>query len=131
MGLDTEQLINVSATSIYQERYSQPEDGNFVYAYRIRVENAGARPVQLLDRRWEITDGVGQKRLVVGDGVVGKQPWIEPGQSFEYNSWVQFPTPIGAMKGSYGMSRRNDDGRDEFFRVVIPKFLHVATPSLN
>lgn len=131
MTSQTTQHVTVSAESYYQERYSQPEDENFVYAYRIKIENRGDLPVQLLSRRWEVIDATGGRRHVEGEGVIGKQPWIEPGESYEYNSWVQFPTPIGAMQGSYVMYRQDEQGVENYFRVAVPRFLHLAGPILN
>ena len=131
MTSQTTQRVTVSAQSYYQERYSQVEDNNYVYAYRIKIENEGDLPVQLLSRAWEIIDATGQHRHVEGDGVVGKQPWIAPGQSYEYNSWVQFPTPVGAMRGNYIMYRRDEEGVENYFQVEIPKFSHYASHLLN
>lgn len=127
----TTQRVTVSAESYYQEQYSQPEDENYVHAYRIRIENKGELPVQLLSRSWEVIDATSERRRVEGDGVVGKQPVIAPGEAYEYNSWVQFTTPIGAMEGSYLMYRRNAAGVENYFSVWVPRFLHVATPVLN
>jgi ApaG protein len=127
----TTQQVTVSARSFYQEAYSQPEDGNYVHAYQIRIENRGDLPVQLLSRNWEIIDGTGMRREVEGDGVVGKQPVIQPGQTYSYQSWVQFPTPIGAMRGSYVMYRRSAEGVENYFRVVVPEFFHFTDAVLN
>jgi ApaG protein len=123
--------VTVSAQSFYQDAYSQPEQGQYVHAYQIRIENGGQLPVQLLSRNWEITDATGERRLVEGDGVVGKQPVIEPGQMYTYQSWVQFPTPIGKMRGSYVMYRRDAEGVENYFRVVVPQFLHFTDAVLN
>ncbi len=128
----TTQRVTVSAESFYQEQYSQPEDGQFVHAYRIKIENKGAVAVQLLSRSWEVIDATGERRHVEGEGVVGKQPLIAPGESYEYNSWVQFSTPIGAMEGSYIMTRVTEDGdRQNFFEVSVPRFLHLVPSVLN
>ncbi|CAH1000870.1 Protein ApaG [Neolewinella maritima] len=131
MTSQTTQDVTVSAQSYYQERYSQPEDENYVYAYRIKIENKGHLPVQLLSRKWDVIDAVGTHRKVEGEGVVGKQPWIAPGEAYEYNSWVQFATPIGAMQGSFVMYRRDSEGVENYFRVAVPKFVHVSTAMLN
>ncbi len=131
MTSQTTQRVTVSAESFYQEEYSQPEDGQFVHAYRIKIENKGTVAVQLLSRSWEVIDATGERRHVEGEGVVGKQPLIGPGESYEYNSWVQFSTPIGAMEGSYVMSRTTDGGRQNFFEVSVPRFLHLVPSVLN
>ncbi|WP_116128408.1 Co2+/Mg2+ efflux protein ApaG [Lewinella sp. IMCC34183] len=124
------QHVRVSAESFYQERYSQPEQGQYVHAYRIRIENCGDLPIQLLSRSWEVIDAGGGRRHVEGDGVVGQQPVIAPGESYEYNSWVQFETPIGAMQGSYVMFREQD-GVEQYFHVTVPRFLHIDPAVLN
>ncbi|THH37663.1 Co2+/Mg2+ efflux protein ApaG [Neolewinella litorea] len=130
MTSQTTQRIRVSAQSFYQERYSQPQEGQYVHAYRIRIENNSALPIQLLSRSWEVIDATGFRRHVEGDGVVGQQPVIPPGESYEYNSWVQFETPIGAMEGSYVMFRERD-GVENYFHVKVPRFLHIAPAILN
>ncbi|TXF90617.1 Co2+/Mg2+ efflux protein ApaG [Neolewinella aurantiaca] len=127
----TTQDIRVSAESMYQRQYSVPAKRQYVYAYRIRIGNEGNVPVQLLSRTWEVIDGTGARRLVEGEGVVGRQPVIMPGQFHEYTSWVQFETPIGAMKGNYVMQRTGQFKEGEFFEVKVPKFVHVAPELLN
>ena len=131
MTSQTTQSVTVSAESFYQEQYSEPEKQQYVYAYHIRIENQGARPVQLLSRAWEVINATGERRHVEGEGVVGQQPVILPGDQYEYTSWVQFETPIGAMRGSYVMSREDRRGREELFQVDVPKFLHVAPEVMN
>jgi ApaG protein len=125
------QEIRVSAESLYQRAYSVPAKRQFVYAYRIQIENTGSTPVQLLSRTWEVIDGTGDRRVVEGEGVVGQQPVIMPGQAHEYTSWVQFETPIGAMCGSYLMQRMERFNTGELFEVEVPKFMHVAPEVLN
>lgn len=127
----TTQEIRVSVESIYQREYSVPAKRQYVYAYRIRIGNEGNVPVQLLSRTWEIIDGTGNRRVVEGEGVVGQQPVILPAQSHEYTSWVQFETPIGAMRGSYIMQRTDRFNAGEFFEVEVPKFMLVAPEMLN
>ncbi|MCP9237060.1 Co2+/Mg2+ efflux protein ApaG [Lewinella sp. JB7] len=131
MTSQTTQRVRVSAESFYQERYSQPEELQYVHAYRIRIENHGDFPVQLLSRVWQVIEATGDRRHVEGEGVVGKQPVIQPGDFYEYNSWVQFATPIGAMQGSYVMYRRDGDGVENYFEVEVPRFLHIAPAVLN
>jgi ApaG protein len=127
----TTQEVTVSAQSFYQEAYSQPEEHNYVHAYQIRITNNGDLPVQLLSRDWEIIDATGERRRVEGDGVVGKQPLIRPGETYTYQSWVQFPTPVGAMRGGYVMYRRSAEGVENYFRVEVPMFLHFTDAVLN
>ena len=97
---------------------SQPRAGRWFWAYHIRIENGGSGEVQLISRRWIITDGRGQRHRVQGDGVVGEQPVIAPGGSFDYVSGCPLDTPTGAMEGSYRMVAA--DGRS--FDVAIPRF---------
>lgn len=127
----TTQEVTVSANSVYQQQYSAPVKSQYVYAYTIRIENNSSRPVKLLSRAWEVIDATGARRLVEGEGVVGQQPVILPGHHHEYTSWVQFETPIGAMRGSYVMQRTDRYGRGDLFQVEVPKFLHVAPELLN
>ena len=98
---------------------SEPQRGRWFWAYHIRIENEGPRDVQLMSRRWLITDGRGMRHRVEGEGVVGVQPLIEPGASYDYVSGCPLDTPNGAMEGSYRMV--DADGRT--FDVAIPRFL--------
>jgi ApaG protein len=92
--------------------------GQFIFAYRVSVRNLGEARVQLVDRHWIIQDGRGQVHEVQGEGVIGEQPWIEPGAAHVYESYCPLPTPTGNMRGSYGM--RLEDGSG--FRARIPLF---------
>lgn len=127
----TTQQVTVSAESFYQGAYSKPGENEFVYAYHIRITNRGEVPVTLLDRVWQVIDATGERRIVEGKGVVGQQPEIMPGETYEYTSWVQFQTPVGAMQGSYGMVRYDERGKPEHFPVEVPRFLHMAPAVLN
>jgi len=111
--------IRVSVRAFYLTDQSQPEQSHFVWAYRVTIENLGARTVQLLRRSWEITDGRGRVQQVNGPGVVGEQPVLEPGESFEYTSGTPLSTPSGFMRGTYGMV---EQGSGEEFDVAIPAF---------
>src|SRR5690606_24850920 len=93
-------------------------DGHFVWAYNVRISNNSSESVQLLSRHWRITDALGRTQEVRGPGVVGEQPHIAPGRSFEYASGAPLPTPSGMMVGSYEL--QTDDGRR--FEVAIPAF---------
>jgi ApaG protein len=111
--------IKVSVVPAFIEDQSDPDEGDFLWSYAITIENRGAETVQLLSRYWHITDGLGRVQEVHGPGVVGAQPVLEPGQSFEYTSGCPLPTPSGAMAGRYQM--RASSG--EAFEVEIPAFL--------
>ena len=130
VSLTTEE-VTVSAVGSYQPEYSVPTRRQYVYAYQIRIENKSLRSVQLLSRAWEVISGTGERRLVEGEGVVGQQPMILPGQSHEYTSWVQFETPVGAMNGSYVMRRSDRWGDGELFEVRVPRFVLIAPEMLN
>ncbi|MBL6946845.1 MAG: Co2+/Mg2+ efflux protein ApaG [Rhodospirillales bacterium] len=114
----TTREITVSVEPAFLEDHSAPEDGRFVWAYSIRIANNGGQSVQLLTRHWRITDAYGEVHEVDGDGVVGEQPIIDPGRSFEYTSGAPLATPTGFMVGSYCME--TDAG--EPFVVAIPAF---------
>lgn len=114
----TTRSILVTAKPIYLENESEPEDGRFFWAYTISIENRGQETVQLLTRHWQITDALGNKQEVRGDGVIGEQPVLEPGESFEYTSGTPLTTPTGFMVGSYNM--QNESG--ERFDIAIPAF---------
>jgi len=114
--------ITVRVSVSYLPEQSEPRRGRWFWAYHIRVENAGARAVQLLTRHWVITDGRGARHSVEGEGVVGEQPLIEPGTSFDYVSGCPLATPSGAMQGSYRMV----DDRGRGFDVAIPRFALLA-----
>jgi ApaG protein len=120
MPSDFEQTYNiqVSAVSSYLPDQSDPEGGRYVFAYTITIHNAGQVPAKLLNRQWIVTDADGQIQEVRGAGVVGEQPHLAPGESFEYTSGTQIGTPLGSMHGSYGMLA--DDGTR--FDATIPPF---------
>lgn len=114
--------ITVRVSVSYLPEQSEPRRGRWFWAYHIRIENEGDQPVQLLTRHWIITDGRGARHTVEGEGVVGEQPMIEPGASYDYVSGCPLATPTGAMQGSYHMVAA--DGAE--FDVAIPKFALVA-----
>jgi ApaG protein len=111
--------ILVKVRAFYLDDQSEPDEGRYVWAYRVAVENHGADTVQLLRRTWHITDALGRTQHVHGDGVVGEQPVLEPGQAFEYVSGTPLTTPSGFMTGQYHMVVR---GSGEPFDVSIPAF---------
>ncbi len=114
--------IVVRTSVSYLPDQSEPARGRWFWAYHIRIENDGAMAVQLTTRHWIITDGRGARHSVEGEGVVGEQPMIAPGASFDYVSGCHLSTPTGAMQGSYHML--GEDGSS--FDVTIPKFALIA-----
>ena len=118
MYQETTDAIRVTVKPIYLEDQSSPTENHFVWAYQVRIENTGAETVQLLNRHWHITDSMGRQQEVRGAGVVGEQPTLAPGESFEYTSGTPLSTPSGIMVGSYEMER--SDGQR--FSVAIPAF---------
>ena len=110
--------IKVTVKPFYLEDQSSPADDHYVWAYQVRIENCGGETVQLRRRHWRITDNRGQMQEVRGPGVVGEQPVLRPGESFEYTSGTPLATPSGIMVGTYDMETR--DG--ETFAVDIPAF---------
>jgi ApaG protein len=100
--------IRVDVDARYLEDQSNPVEGRYVFAYTITIRNEGEVPARLLKRRWLITDANGKVQEVRGDGVVGEQPYLMPGQGFRYTSGAVLETPVGAMEGSYQMLA--DDG---------------------
>lgn len=122
------QGVKVSVETIYQPEYSNPANDHYMFAYKINIENLTEYSVQLISRHWYIFDSNGARREVEGDGVVGQQPVIEPGNSHEYVSGCNLKTDMGSMKGSYMMKRTVDD---ESFDVNIPEFYLIAPYRLN
>lgn len=114
--------VTVRVSVSYLSDQSEPARGRWFWAYHIRIENATAAPVQLLTRRWIITDGRGARHSVEGEGVVGDQPVIAPGGSYDYVSGCPLATPSGAMQGSYRMIGAGG----ETFDVAIPRFALIA-----
>ena len=110
--------IAVLAESAFIPEQSSPEQQHYFFAYSIQIKNVGSVPARLLSRHWIITDGNDQVSEVRGDGVVGEQPRLEPGETFEYSSAAAIKTPRGSMEGSYQLVA--DDGEE--FAAEIPKF---------
>lgn len=110
--------ISVSVEPFYVEEQSEPAENRWVFGYRVIIENQGEAPVQLMSRHWRITDGIGRIIEVKGEGVVGEQPMLEPGERFEYTSGTPLATPSGIMTGTYQML--GEDGL--WFDVEIPAF---------
>ncbi len=110
--------IKVTTETFYVEQQSEPASDRYVFAYTITIENVGTAAAQLIDRHWIITDGRGEVEEVKGDGVVGDQPVLDPGESYQYTSGAMLKTPVGTMTGSYGMVA--EDGHA--FKADIPTF---------
>lgn len=114
--------ITVRVSVSFLPEQSEPAQGRWFWAYHIRIENGGAKAAQLISREWTISDGRGVTHEVRGEGVVGEQPVIEPGASFDYVSGCPLGTPTGAMEGRYFMI--GEDG--DTFAVDIPRFPLIA-----
>ena len=124
--------VDIHVVTTYLPGHSRPDHGEYAFAYTITISNHGDQPVQLLSRHWVITDADSAVQEVRGDGVVGEQPLIAPGQSFRYTSGATLATPVGCMEGSYTMVLRDDElqasDQDSQFQVPIPAFsLHTPT----
>lgn len=120
--------VSVSVETFYQFAQSNPLNGEYLFAYRITIENLSAVPVQLLSRHWYIVDSNGSNREVEGEGVVGEQPIIEPSESYQYVSAANLRSEIGKMFGTYSMVSLYDK---KGFTVNIPEFQLVAPFKMN
>jgi ApaG protein len=118
MYSETTRAIRVTVQPIYLEDRSSPDRNHFVWAYKVHIANEGTETVRLLNRHWKITDSRGHMQEVMGAGVVGEQPTLRAGESFEYTSGTPLPTPSGIMVGSYEM----ESATGERFAVRIPAF---------
>jgi ApaG protein len=116
--------IRVQVETRYLPDQSSPRDNQYLFAYRIKVSNEGVETAQLISRHWVITDADGHVEQVQGPGVVGEQPVLDPGKSFEYTSFCPLRTSVGTMHGTYQMVRANGDG----FEAMIAPFT-LATPN--
>src|SRR5271154_114014 len=114
----TTRSIKVTVKPFYLEDQSSPAENHYVWAYHVRIENRGGETVQLRRRHWRITDALGRMQEVKGAGVVGEQPILGPGETFEYTSGTPLPTPSGIMVGSYQMETHGGEN----FSVRIPAF---------
>lgn len=120
--------VKISVDTVYQPEYSNPDNEHFMFAYRIRIENLSEYTIKLMRRFWFIYDSNGSRREVEGDGVVGQQPLIQSGDSYEYVSGCNLNTDIGYMEGYYKMVRDIDG---EIFDVMIPRFDLIAPFRFN
>ncbi|WP_264877769.1 Co2+/Mg2+ efflux protein ApaG [Vibrio agarivorans] len=119
--------IKVQVHSKYIEAQSEPDKGRYVFAYLITIKNLSAHPVQLISRRWLITDANGKQLTIEGEGVVGKQPIIDAHDEYTYSSGTAIETPVGVMQGQYIM---HDASKQPFiaeidpFRLAVPNILN-------
>jgi len=119
--------LTVDVKCTYVAAESKPEEGYFFFAYKITIKNSGQSTAQLINRHWVITDALGRVEEVRGPGVVGQQPHIQAGQSFDYESACPLGTSSGSMKGSYEMVDENGEN----FDLKIPEFFLIAPQALH
>ena len=122
-----EYLFDIDVATRYLDDQSAPDEDRYVFAYTIQIRNAGKRPARLVARHWVITDANGKTEEVDGEGVVGEQPWLRPGEAFEYTSGAVLATGLGTMQGSYEMLA--DDGTS--FEAPIPAFTLAVPRTLH
>lgn len=119
--------IRVDVETAYVAAQSDPDENRFVFSYTITIHNHGTVPAKLLTRHWVITDANGKVQEVRGDGVVGEQPHIQPGEGFQYSSGAVLETPVGTMQGDYQMLSDQGERFDAPiapFRLAVPGMLH-------
>ena len=119
--------IRVTVASAFRPERSDPAQRRWLFSYTVRIANEGEAPAQLVARHWIITDATGAREEVVGDGVVGQQPRLGPGEQFEYTSYCVLETPHGSMRGSYRMVR----GDGSTFEARIAPFALVVPGAVN
>lgn len=127
MTTDSKHDIQVTVKSFYIKEQSDPDRAHYVFAYTVNIENKGSVAAKLISRHWVITDADGKKQEVKGEGVIGEQPHLSPGASFEYTSGTHMDTPVGSMYGSYQMIADdgvNFDADIPAFTLALPKTLH-------
>jgi ApaG protein len=116
--MPSDTTIHIDVATRYLDDQSAPDENRYAFAYTIRIRNTGAVSARLMTRHWVITDANGKVQEVRGDGVVGEQPWLRPGEDFEYTSGAVLETNVGTMRGSYQWVA--DDGTS--FDAPIPQF---------
>ena len=127
MQTDVSAGIQIDVETLYVESESDPQKNRFVFAYTITIRNVGETPARLMTRHWVIRDANGKVQEVQGDGVVGEQPHLKPGEGFQYTSGTMLETSMGTMGGSYQMV--TDDG--SVFKAPIEDFLLSAPRTLH
>ncbi len=125
--MELSDTVRVEVSPMYLAEHSDPDDNMYAFAYDITIINDGAQSVTLCSRHWFISDGDGDMQEVKGQGVIGKQPVIEPGEQYHYSSGVALGTPVGSMRGYYVM-QANDS---TLFHADIPVFTLAANNILN
>ncbi len=125
--MDEKSDFNIEVATDYIDEQSEPDIGRYVFAYTITIENRGTVAARLMSRHWVITDANGKVQEVSGDGVVGKQPRLNPGEKFRYSSGAVLETPVGSMQGRYNM--QSDSGvmiiaPIPAFTLAVPGLLH-------
>jgi len=120
--------VSITVETFYQPEQSRPLHSEFLFAYRITIENLGQHPVKLLRRHWHIVDSNGSYREVEGEGVVGNQPVIPPGDSYQYVSAANLNSELGKMSGTYKMENQYNK---KLMIVAIPEFQLIAPSKLN
>lgn len=120
--------VKVSVDVVYQPEYSNPAKMHFMFSYQITIENLGDVTIQLINRHWDIFDSIGEFKKVEGEGVVGEQPILVPGASYQYVSGCNLKSEIGYMEGHYEMIKEIDGS---IFHVEIPRFNLIASFKLN
>ena len=116
---DNKNNITISVETIYLQQDSEPENNKYFFLYTILIRNMGSVGAKLLSRHWIIEDSNGKKQDVQGDGVVGEQPHITPGEEFQYTSGAMIETSLGTMKGTYQMI----DDDEKYFDAQVPEFI--------
>ena len=119
--------IKINIESKFVPELSNNEDSLFYFSYKVQICNKGENKVQLLSRHWDIQDGLGRKKIVDGEGVIGKKPIIQPGEAYEYKSFCPLKTEFGSMNGFYTM--QDDEGN--LFKTLIPDFGLIAPDCIN
>jgi ApaG protein len=127
MNSDAQHNIKVDVETLYIESQSVPDQNRFVFAYTVTIRNVGEVPAKLLTRHWVITDADGKVQEVRGEGVVGEQPYLRPGEGFQYTSGTMLETAVGSMRGSYQMVADDGvrfDAEIPPFSLSVPRVLH-------
>jgi len=127
MSKSTQNSIEVDVRTAYIEGQSNPAEDHYVFAYTITIRNTGESAARLISRHWLITDADGGVQEVFGEGVVGQQPFLRPGEDFSYTSGTTLPTPVGTMQGSYQMQTESGEQFDAIiapFSLALPHILH-------
>ena len=116
--------IQVTVETTYQPDYSNPQQHHYVFTYKVRIENKSNHTIQLLRRRWEIVDAAENRKIVEGEGVVGQQPVLEPGQQHSYISGCNLKSGLGKMHGTFTLEKLVDG---KLLEITIPEFQLIAT----